>query len=666
MVFYWRRRRKWWRGRRRPWYKRRRKTTNKRRRRYTKRRYRRTARRRRRGRKKVRKKLQKIKLAQWQPSCIRKCKIHGIAVNCLGGHGKQFQCYTDTRFDWVPATAPGGGGFGCEVYNLQYLFREWQRGNNTWSTSNENLDLCRYTGARFRFYRHRWLDFIVQYSIQYPFTLDKYTYPLCHPYAMLKSKHHKIIPSWKTYPKGKRYVTLRIKPTKQLTTTWHFQHTFAEKSLLQLQTAVCDLNYSYLGCCNTNQLITFYALNVDMFTKNGWGNPSLWGTHGYKPNNGAPTSRITYSGYTLDGKKLSGILDASTYKNSISYEEGWFQKNLLQIVKFDNVSGQFRQDTPFITAGRYNPTIDTGTGNAVWVVDVLSSQFVKPAHDKTLILEDMPLWQALYGLIDYIEKIKGDQTILRSGLLVIQSPYIFPKLPENKYWIILDKTMIKGEGPYSEYVTTNDKETWFPDIWQQQQTINAFVQCGPFIPKLENQRESTWELKSGYDFYFKWGGEQPPYPDANDPSKQTIYTPPGDQQQGIQISDPTKQTPAGILHTWDIRRGSFTRKAIKRMLEDQAAASSFQTDSEPPTPKKKKYSENTLQAQTQEAKKIQACLQQLCEENIYQETQETTSIQQLIQQQQLQQQQLKQHLLQLISNLRLKQQALQLHTGVLD
>lgn len=545
------------------------------------------------------------------------------------------------------------------------MFKEFKRGNNKWSTTNEFLDLVRYNGCSFRFYRHRIYDFVVQYSRQYPFTFDKFTYPLCHPYDMLQSKHHKIIPSWKTYPKGKRYVTVRIKPPKQLTTAWNFQHTFAEKALLQLNSSVCDLTFSYLGCCNTNRLITFYALNTDVFAKNGWGDASGWGTHGYQPYANAPTNKTTYKGYTLDGKTLTGNLDPSTYHNSINYDTGWFQPNLMRIVKFADDS-QYKQLNTFVTQGRYNPAIDEGTGNSIWLVDILAKQFVKPTHDKTIILDDIPLWKAIWGFWDYVEKSKGTYSFLTTALLVIQSPYIMPHLGTSKFWIPVDQTFIMGQGPYKEYVTNLQKSKWWASIEHQQQTMNAFVQTGPFVPKLENIRDSTWELKSGYTFYFKWGGSQIPDAEAADPSKQESYAPPGALSDTVQVSDPKKQVPAGILHTWDFRRGYVTGKALKRMLQDQTASSTFQTDSEPPSPKKKKYGENTLQAQTQESKEIQTCLQQIFEESSSQDSQETEDLKHLIQQQKHKQQQLKLQLMHLLNNLKLKQKALQLHTGVLD
>ncbi len=53
----------------------------------------------------------------------------------------------------------GGGGFGSEKYTLQFLYNEHQMGNNYWTTSNKHLDLVRYTGCKFKVFRHLHIDF---------------------------------------------------------------------------------------------------------------------------------------------------------------------------------------------------------------------------------------------------------------------------------------------------------------------------------------------------------------------------------------------------------------------------------------------------------------------------------------------------------------------------
>lgn len=397
MAFWWQRRRKWWwRGQRRRAYRKRYKPRYKRKRFRRKRRYRRTHRRIPRRRKKVRKKLKKITLKQWQPDCIRKCKVKGWAVACLGGQGKQFSCYTDNRFDWTPATAPGGGGFGCETYSLNYLYQELKRGNNKWSFSNVGLELVRYTGGSFTFYRHKHLDFIVQFILEYPMTLTKHTYSNCHPYILLKSKHKRIIPSWDTKPYGSRKVKIKFKPPKLMSTKWFFQEELANKPLIQLNSAVCSLNYSYLGCCNTNELVSFYALNLQMYTNSNWGLHATETTP-YQPNAGMRGhDNINFSGKTTEGKSVTGTIKRSTWTESVNIDTGWFQPKLLSIASELKLPSE-QQVVP-LTVGRYNPTIDTGDGNKVWLVSVTKNDYSPPKTDTSLILEGLPLWQALLGL----------------------------------------------------------------------------------------------------------------------------------------------------------------------------------------------------------------------------------------------------------------------------
>nr|UHK04330.1 MAG: ORF1 [Torque teno midi virus] len=664
MPFWWQRRKKWWwRGRRRRFYKRKQwKPRRKRNRRF--RRYRTTGRRSRRRRKKVRRKQKRINLKQWNPDCIRKCSIRGYAVNCLGAHGKQFCCYTDDRFDWVPATAPGGGGFGCESYSLSYLYKELKRGNNRWSTSNIGLELVRYTGCSFTFYRHKHQDFIISYSLSYPMDLEKYTYAMCHPYAQLKSKHKKIIPSWDTKPYGRRKVKVKIKPTKLMSTKWFFQEEFSPKPLLLLRTAVLSLNYSYLGCCNTNELTSFFALNLDFYKHSNWGLYTA-DTTPYKPNDNWPgTNKYSFEGKTLDNKTVSGEIDRTSYKASVNLNTGWFQPKLLSIATDIKLGGTAQQNIP-LTVGRYNPTIDTGDGNKVWLFSITKDGYSPPRTDTTLIIEDMPLWQLMYGFTNYVQKVKGDSTFLQNYCMVFTSRFVFPFHSTSNYWVVVDKNFIQGKGPWGEYVPQFSRDHWYPTIEHQQETINAIVQCGPYIPKLENQKQSTWELKSGYCFYFKWGGSQPPEQNAADPTKQSKYDPPSYLTEALQIINPKKQIPTSILHSWDYRRGIITGPALKRMREDAETDTDFQTISESTPKKKKTYAENALQHQQKEEQELQNCLLSLFKENTYQEPQ-TQDLHVLIQQQQQQQQDLKNNLLFIISNLKKKQQLLQLQTGFLS
>nr|UHK03898.1 MAG: ORF1 [Torque teno midi virus] len=662
MPFWWRRRKKWWRGRRRPFYKRR-YNKYKRRRKLFRRRNRKTNYRRRKRTKKVRRKKKLLPLKQWQPETIRKCKIKGIGVHVLGANGTQYRCYTDHKNDFTVSKGYGGGGFGVEKFTLQYLYQENKAGNNIWTQSNTMLDLVRYTGCQFIFWRHPTVDFVGKYSRAYPMQLTKYAYAETHPQQIMLSRHKFVIPSLASKPRGRRYVRVKIKPPQQMSTKWFFQESSAQTGLVQLQTAACDLRYAHLGCCNQNQLATLLTLNTDFYQYAGWGNrtnPQVpTRTNWYEPyNNAAIITMVVDS----KGNDVTIQTTSTNYDESVSINKGWWQPKLLQAVKIKQPG---EQNIP-IKVVRYNPTRDTGVGTAVWLVNVVNRSYHPPKTDLDLYLEGLPLWQLLFGFTDWVKKKKEDPTFLQTYYLAFKTKALEPAPGINQVIIPVDYSFIKGTGPFGTATTTYQQKHWYPTLQHQYESINAIVQTGPFIPKLDNQKNSTWELYSNYKFYFKFGGAEMPDPTTADPTKQGQYDVPDKLCKTIQITNPEKQTPANTLHYWDYRRGIITSTAYKRMCENA------ETDSDisiPSAAKKKKKQEpwtNALQPINQEAQEVQSCLLSLYEENTFQEEETTVSTHQLIRQQQQQQLRIKNNLLKLINHLKNKQRLLQLQSGLLD
>ncbi len=491
--------------------------------------------------------------------------------------------------------------------------------------------------------------------------LDSYTYPDTYPQNLLLAKHKKIIPSLKTKPHGKRSVTVKFKPPKLLISKWYFQESIANTGLLELRSSIADLRYPHIGCCNTNELVSLVGINLDYFKNCGWGNalPPEGGTgYWYEPQkNILKTFTIT-----VKGKEVEKSFANLHYKETISYDKGWFQPDMMQATAVKNY-------TWIPTAAcRYNPKVDTGKGNQIWFVSTLNYSYQPPRTDKDLILEGLPLYEMLFGFNNYIQKLKGDPTFLESYCLFIKSPALEPQHSANHFFCPLDWSFIYGKGPYDSYVTQPMKDKWFPRLLYQQKSINSIVVSGPYMPKLDNQNLSTWELWSTYTFYFKFGGATLPDPDTVNPGEQGTFPIPTNKQQTVQISNPEKASPYSTIHSWDFRRGIITSKAFKRMCENQETDTDFQTDGEPPQKKKKsQFPSNCLQPQEEEIKEIKACLHSLCEEDTCQESEEeTTDLKQLIKHQQLKQQKIKQHLLQLIVDIKNKQKMLQLQTGVLE
>lgn len=210
----------WWqrRWRRRPWprrrwrrlrrrrarrpVRRRRRRATVRRRRWRGRRGRRTYTRRRvRRRRRPRKRLV---LTQWSPQTVRNCSIRGIVPLVICGHTRAGRNYAIHSEDFTTQIQPFGGSFSTTTWSLKVLWDEHQKFQNRWSYPNTQLDLARYRGVTFWFYRDQKTDYIVTWSRNPPFKLNKYSSPMIHPGMMMQQKRKLVVPSFQTRPKGKK------------------------------------------------------------------------------------------------------------------------------------------------------------------------------------------------------------------------------------------------------------------------------------------------------------------------------------------------------------------------------------------------------------------------------------------------------------------------------
>nr|UHK07157.1 MAG: ORF1 [Torque teno midi virus] len=666
MPFWWRRRRRFWWGKRNNYFQRR-----KRRRRYPRRTRRRRAwktsrRRRRRGRRKykVRRKKKTIPIVQWQPDSITKCKIKGFGVLILGAEGHQMYCYTDNYNKWTPPRTPGGGGFAVEQYSLGSLYEQYKFRRNIWTKTNILKDLCRYMYCKITFYRHLYTDFIVCYERQPPFRINKWTYPNTHPLNLLLQQHKVIIPSQLTNPRGKLTKKITVKPPKQMLSKWFFMDQFSTHPLLLLRAAAASFTSARLAPTAQNTLIEFYHLNTGFYTKNGWGR-SRGETEQdqYKPYSTAPNEY--WVTYLNQGTRKTKVTINKTH--TVSFDGGYFQSPLLRATSvYTNESSPTATAATPINVARYNPALDSGKGNSIFFVSTLIDNYKKPT-DEVLYIDGLPIWMALYGIFDYIEKMKKGKGFLDSYICCIQSPAIEPasQIGTTSFYIPIDKEFIEGKGPFGSYITKSTRSKWFPTVYSQVKILNTFVETGPLIPKYSEERNSSWELDYKYMFLFKWGGPQITDPAIADPATQGHYDVPDTITNTVQIRDPAKQKAASILHCWDYRRGIITEKALKRMSEHLEIDSTFEPDTGPAPFKKKKITGPALQNPQESEEEMQTCLLSLFEEDIYQETQDQATLQQLIQQQHHKQQQLKRNLLQLITDLKEKQNMLQLQAGII-
>ena len=665
----------WWARRKKPWYSNwiryRRKYK---RRRWPRRRRRKPAfrrrRRRRRRKRQVRRKRQKIIVKQWQPESIVKCKIKGLGCLVAGAQGRQAFCYTNSKYDYPQPKAPGGGGFGAELFSLQYLYDEWIARRNIWTKSNDYKDLVRFTGATFYLYKHPTTDFIFNYNNQPPFLLEKDFYNDLHPHSLLLAKHHRVIPSRERKPLGKPYVKVKIKPPKQMLTKWFFQQDFATQGLFSIHAAAANLQWAYYNPDQQSRCLTLYSLNIKFFTNTDWA-ATHTGTQLYMPYNQWPhTNGLNF--WTIDnkGNKTPHLIKPTNYHESVNYLAGFFSQYVLQAQKITSADHKTPSQydtypaamaTLPIAAFRYNPEEDTGQGNVVWLTSTLSNTHWDRPQLSDLVIVGKPLWMAFYGFESFIQKTKHDKGWLLSGFYVCKCPYLKTlSATTQTTFAFVDLDFIQGKLPYGETVTDQKKALWYPNVENQVNTIASIVQCGPYIPKYAYQDQSTWELTYKYIFYFKWGGPYVSDQPVQNPKTQGKYPVPDTVTQAIQISNPLKQTCKAMLRDWDYRRGIVTTTALKRMSEHLPTDSSVQSD-DTETPKKKKKTTAEIPYYQEKTEEMQSCLLSLFEESTCQEPE---NLQQLILHQQQQQQKLKSNILKLLMDLKHQQRILQHHTGI--
>nr|UHK04628.1 MAG: ORF1 [Torque teno midi virus] len=665
MPFWWRRRRRYWWGRyrnkrRARWPKRRR-----RRPRY-RRKTRRFTRRGRRKRRKVRRKRKAINIKQWQPESIVNCKIKGYTATIVGAQGRQMFCYTAHKTESVAPKTPYGGGFAYDVFSLKYLFEEWVFHNNIWTASNLLKELCRYLRVRMTFYRDPKTDFIIAFDIQPPFNLTKWTYPALHPHQMLLQKHKIILLSKSHNPKGKLYKRISVRPPKQMINKWFFSSSFSPYPLIAIKATSCNLQYSFIGCCNENPQVGFYYINHGFFQNANWGQAT---TSYYLPRDNLAIPQ-TYK----DDKGTFNVPD-TTHQNdftgtspqyylSVSYEYGWFNKRATHSkVYIGTVEAGIQ---PFNVAF-YNPYLDKGDQNEIYLTSILTKTWDPPKTDTSLYLSGLPLWMGLYGFVSYVKQIKEKENVLDEYVLVIRSPAIFPysQIGAGNFYMPISQNFMDGYGPSKQPPTAKMKRLWYPTLRHQIDILNIFVTAGPYIQKYNDQKESNWELKSKYCFYFKWGGSYHTEKEVQDPTKQDTYDVPDKFTSAIQITNPEIQTTETIIHPWDYRRGYIKESAIKRMCENFSVDSDISTDAEEPQKKKPKREGPQLCIPGQKDPETQRCLRYLFEESTCQDPKTQEEMQALILQQQHQQLELKRNLLHLLTELKQQQKMLQLQTGML-
>ncbi|BAG84581.1 hypothetical protein [Torque teno midi virus 15] len=555
-------------------------------RRYARRRTRRNPRKRRQRRKRprVRRKRQTLPLKQWQPESIRRCKIIGHTPIILGCSDRQIHSYTYWQDYYIHPRCAAGGGFAVMKWSLAYLYEDFKRRKNIWTKSNCMYDLCRYTGTKLKLYKHETVDFIVSFSRNYPMVVDENTYMHTHPSIMLLKKHRIIIPSKRTNPHGKNYKKITVRPPRQLINKWFFQKNFNDQGLFLLTATAADLMYPHLGPYSKNRLVTITILNTQHFYQQpNWGTATgdySFGTTNFSTWGGAKTyidNKLTDYNPSMDMLKQNNKHNASN---------GIFNKEFPNIQYWKTITNP-THPTPTMQV-QYNPARDTGNGNKVYFISTLQTSWAPSTTDKVMTWTGEPLWLQLYGLTDYILKVKGTSSALQDAICVIESPYIEPQT-HNKKFVFVGNPFMNGLTECGNQPPGWLLSKWFLTLEDQMPILNEIIKSGPYVARQDGPR-CTWELHCDYRSFFKWGGAQPPLQNICDPHLQETFPVPDTVKQTIQIIDPQKQIPETLFHSWDYRRGLITKTALKRMYKNISDADSSSTDGseKSDTPRKKR------------------------------------------------------------------------------
>nr|USL90722.1 MAG: ORF1 [Torque teno virus] len=665
------------------------------RRRYVSRRWRRPYRRRRRKGRRRRRRRRRHKptlvLRQWQPDVVRTCYITGWMPLLICGSGNTQFNFIMHMDDITPRGASYGGNLTNMTFTLEGLFEQFEYHRNRWSRSNHDLDMTRYLFTTLKFYRHDTVDYIVAYSRTGPFQISHLTHLSTHPLLMLLSKHHIVVPSLRTKPRGRKYKKIRIKPPKLMLNKWYFTKDICDLGLFQIWATGAELRNPWLRSGTKSPCVGFAVLNNSIYTDLS----SLPDHHTQRtaiqnklhPDSLTPATNKGLWQYTYTrlmakyyhSANPNSTYDWENYSNETNYKHTknkWEEAKSSRLQKiqkeFEAVYPQLPTQRPtdstllqdfgiyspfYLTTTRisldwhtaytyvrYNPLTDKGIGNRVYLQWCSESSCKWSSTKSKATIVDMPLFIALYGYIDWAIKATGVSSLVKDARLMIRCPYTEPQLvgaTEDVGFCLLSNTFMNGDMPVlAPYIPISWFVKWYPMLAHQKEAIEDIVGSGPFM--VRDQEAASWDITMGYRACFKWGGSPLPTQAIDDPCQKPTYPLPDPDRHPrlLQVSDPSKLGPKTVFHSWDMRRGQFSKRSIERMSEYTENDELFETG----LPRKKKKFDTPIGGLQGEERRGYTLLQALqdSQEETGSEDQEQapqtkeTETQQLLQQLQLQ------------------------------
>ena len=265
---------------------------------------------------------------------------------------------------------------------------------------------------------------------------------------------------------------------------------------------------------------------------------------------------------------INATYAAAQYKE-YEYHCGWFSSMFLSPHRY---SLQF--STAYFDC-TYNPLNDHSQGNRIWFQYLTKPTTEFKANQCRYVLENLPLYAMCHGYVDYIQSQLGDiQDHETVGIICIQCPYTCPPMfdkenPDHGY-VVYDSNFGMGKTPEGY---TNIPRYW-ASRWRvylgvQKQVLNDIDKSGPFAYRDEH---NSVTLTTAYTFKFNWGGDMMfPQIIKNPCGTAAISSGSSRQPREVQIVDPLTMGPQWNFHPFDIRRGLYHSKAIKRVSEKPTA-----------------------------------------------------------------------------------------------
>nr|UGV36973.1 MAG: ORF1 [TTV-like mini virus] len=589
-------------------------------------------------------KLKFLKLIQFQPETIRRCRIIGTIPLFQGSSERANNNYIQTIYSYVPQDEPGGGGWTIMIESLSSLWDDFQHLKNFWTQSNVGLPLFRYLKCYLTFWQSPYTDYIVQVSNCLPMVDTKYTHADSCPQRMLAKRHTIKVPSLETRKRKKPYKRIKVLPPQQMMNKWYFQKDACNIPLLMIIATSVDFRYPFAASKAQSNNITLDCLNPEFFQNHDFVNFSVtqgyqpklntylyaWHQHEHDPNDYKqhPTAanELIYLGNTKDnvpGTPLtqSNYSQITSWGNPFYHEYLTGQRQLYTSTKkpSDLVSGTSATENlkqvskltiPLIRRVRYNPEKDKGESNTIYLVqNFVNSAWTQPTSEN-LKMSGFPLHIMTWGIIDWWEKLHEATNIQQSYIFCIITDQFSDKFAP---YIIIDSYFEEGTGPYLAPLTTYDTTHWHPKVRFQTKSIHNLAMSGPGCPR--TPFDNYMQAKVTYDFHLKWGGCPKTIEKPYDPCSQPNWNIPSNLTAGLQIENPNTD-PTTILQKWDWRRDYITEKALKRIKTHSPTDENLQilTDSARNPPILRQTSETEDETSSSEEEKtplLQTQLKQL-------------------------------------------------------